>query len=69
MSSDVLRAPRDLDRFLKAAPSPASWDRFDFVGCDDVFEGSSVAVIATSCDTASALAQGLRSALSLAPGR
>lgn len=69
MSIDVLLAPRDLERFRSAAPSPASMEGFNFEGRDDVSEVSFAAVIATDCNTAGALGQGLRTALSLMPGR
>lgn len=68
-SFDVLLAPRDLERFRSAAPSPASIEGFNFEGRDDVSEVSFAAVIATSRDTAGALGPGLRTALSLRPCR
>lgn len=58
-----LLAPRDLERFRSAAPSPASIEGFDFEGRDDVSEASFAAVIATVRDTAGARGPELRTAL------
>lgn len=69
ISIDGLLAPRDLERFRSAAPSPASIDDFDLGGRVDVSGASFAAVIATGRDTANALRQGLRAALSRRPGR